>query len=253
MSHRRVEASAAGSWFARGWQLFTRSAGIWIVAALLFAAINFVLSLIPLLGTLVSALLAPALFGGLVYGARELDRDRPLEVAHLFQAFRAPGRAAPMLMLGLVPLAAVVLGVIVGVAVMAGAAGAADMGPGAHGPGTGMVAGGGGIVVLFAVLIGLVAGALLLFSVPRVMLGAAEPMAAVQESLRAVLDNIGAYVVFAVLYGVLAILAAIPFGLGFLLLVPVMAGAVHAACVQVFGEQAGDAPAGGDAEDAGPQ
>lgn len=228
MNHQRVDAGAAGRWLQRGWNLFTRSVGLWVVLALLLGIILLVLNLVPLLGGLVGALLMPALFGGLVYGARELDSGRALEFAHLFQAFREPGRAGPMLMLGLVPLGAAVLTGVLAVGVMSGAGGG----------GMGMMAGGGMLMMLISLLIGLVSGALLLFAIPRVMFGLDAPMAAIQASSRAVLDNIAAYIVLAVIYFVLAIIAAIPFGLGFLVLMPVMAGAVHAAHAEVFAAQA---------------
>lgn len=237
MNHQRVDAGAAGRWLQLGWNLFTRSVGLWVVLALLLGIILLVLNLVPLLGGLVGALLMPALFGGLVYGARELDSGRALEFAHVFQAFREPGRAGPMLMLGLVPLGAAVLTGVLAVGLMSGAGGG-GMGRGADGMGMGMMAGGGTLMMLISLLIGLISGALLLFAIPRVMFGLDAPMAAIQASVRAVLDNIAAYIVLAVIYFVLAIIAAIPFGLGFLVLMPVMAGAVHAAHAEVFADQA---------------
>ncbi len=237
MNHQRVDAGAAWRWLVRGWNLFTQSVGFWVVLALLLGIILVVLNLVPLLGGLVGALLMPALFGGLVYGARELERGHALEVGHLFQAFREPGRAGPMLMLGLVPLAAAVLTGVLAAGVMSGTAGT-GMASGSGGMGMDMMAGGGLLMMLISLLIGLVSGALLLFAIPRVMFGLDAPMAAIQASFRAVLDNIAAYIVLAAIYFVLAIVAAIPFGLGFLVLMPVMAGAVYAAHADVFADQA---------------
>lgn len=236
MNHQRVDAGAAGRWLQRGWNLFTQSVGLWVALALLLGIILLALNFLPLLGGLVAALLMPALFGGLVYGARELERGQALEIGHLFQAFREPGRVGPMLMLGLVPLAGAVLSGVLAAGVMSGAAGP-GMGSGSDGMGMGMMAGGGMLMMLISLLIGLVSGALLLFAIPRVMFGLDAPMAAIQASFRAVLDNIPAYLVLAVIYFVLAILAAIPFGLGFLVLMPVMAGAVYAAHAEVFADQ----------------
>ncbi|WP_070988978.1 BPSS1780 family membrane protein [Halofilum ochraceum] len=231
MNHQRVDAGAAGRWLQRGWNLFTQSAGLWVLLALVMGIIFVVLQFVPLLGSLVGALLMPTLFGGLVYGARELERGRVLELGHLFQAFREPGRAGPMLALGLVPLAA---------GVMSGSAGA-GMASGSGGMGVGMMAGGGMLMMLISLLIGLVSGALLLFAIPRVMFGIDAPMAAIQASFSAVLDNLGAYFVLAVIYFVLAIVAAIPLGLGFLVLLPVMAGAVYTAHAEVFGDHSVEA------------
>jgi len=242
MNHERVDAGAAGRWLQRGWSLFTQSVGLWLLLALVMGIIFVVLNFVPLLGGLVGALLMPALFGGLVYGAREVEHGRPLEFGHLFQAFREPGRAGPMLTLGLVPMGAAVVTGVLAAALMSGAAGA-GMAHGSGGTGMGMMAGGGLLMMLISLLIGLVSGALLLFAIPRVMFGLDAPMAAIQSSFRAVLDNIAAYIVLAVIYFVLAILAAIPLGLGFLVLMPVMAGAVYSAHAEVFPDQPATAAA----------
>ncbi|MDZ7748437.1 MAG: hypothetical protein U5K43_05995 [Halofilum sp. (in: g-proteobacteria)] len=91
----------------------------------------------------------------------------------------------------------------------------------------------------------------MLFSVPRVMFGAAAPGQALKESFQATLANIGAYIVFAIVYIILSIIAAIPLGLGFLILIPVIAGAVYHANREVFGDEStGPAAA---AEPAGPR
>jgi len=250
MAYKNVSAGAGASWFGQGWSLFTQSAGLWIVMALLFGIIYLVLSFIPLIGGLAAALLGPALFGGLIYGARELDQDRSLEIGHLFQAFRESGRAGPMILLGLVPLAAgIVMAVLTGMLV-AGAVGTGAA-AGSRDAALGVLAGGGLTLMALGVILGIVVGALMLFAIPRVMFNAASPATAVKESLQASIGNIGAFIVFAIVYLLLSIVAAIPLGLGFLILIPVMAGAVYAANKEVFGEEgeaaatasAGSAPA----------
>lgn len=144
-----------------------------------------------------------------------------------------------MLTLGLVPLVGGIISVVLGMLFLAGAAGTgAATGSGAAAAGA--AAGGGLLMSIIGIVIGLIVGALLLCAIPRVMAGVAEPFPAIQASARAVLDNIAAYLVFAVIYFVLAIIAAIPLFLGFLVLLPVMAGAVHAANRQLFGEEAED-------------
>lgn len=234
MSHQRVEASAGWTWITRGWDIFMKNPGIWIVLALILGVIFFVLNFIPIIGGLAAAVLGPALFGGLIYGARELDHDRSLEIPHLFQAFSDSDRTVPMLLLGLVPLAAAIITTILAAGLIFGTVGTAAV-TGSEGAAMGMLAGGGLMLFLISVIIGLIVGALLIFAIPRVMFGHAEPIPAVKESLQAVLSNIGAYIVFGLIYIGLAILAMIPFGLGFLILMPVMAGAVYSANKEVFG------------------
>ncbi|MDZ7748438.1 MAG: BPSS1780 family membrane protein [Halofilum sp. (in: g-proteobacteria)] len=125
MTHQTVSAGSGWNWIAQGWGTFIKSALLWIVVALIFAVVYFVLSLVPIIGALAAALLAPALFGGMVYGARELEQGRALEVGHLFQAFRVGCAPAPWCCFGLVPLgAAIVMGLIMAL-VIGGAIGAA--------------------------------------------------------------------------------------------------------------------------------
>lgn len=257
MSHQRVEAGAGWTWITQGWDIFMKNPGIWIVLALILGIVYFVLSFIPLLGGLAIAVLYPALFGGLLYGARELDHDRSLEIPYLFQAFQDSDRTVPMILLGLVPLAGQIVLFVIGAIVFAGAAGTALM-TGSADVGAGMLVGGGLIFILVSLVIGIIVGALLMFAVPRVMFGHAEPIPALKESLQAVLANIGAYVVFALIVFLLSILAAIPFGLGFLILMPVMAGAVYSANKQVFGgndptEEMPSSPPPGGAEESPPE
>lgn len=223
MTHQRVDAAAGWKWIVSGWHLFTRSPGLWVVMALLFGIIYFVLSWVPFLGPLAALVLAPALFGGMVHGARELDQGRSLDIAYLFHGLRDSSLAGAMLVLGLVPLVAAIVTGVLSVAVI-GSAGEPT-------------AGAGLVLFLGALLIGLASGALLLFAIPRVMQRQATPMDALTQSAVAVRDNPVAFVMFAATYVMLAIFAAIPLGLGFLVLLPVIAGAIHCAHREVFGDE----------------
>lgn len=223
MTHQRVDAAAGWKWIVSGWHLFTRSPGLWVVMAVLFGIIYFVLSWVPFLGPLAALVLAPALFGGMVHGARELDQGRSLDIAYLFHGLRDSSLAGAMLVLGLVPLVAAILTGVLSVAVIGGAGGP--------------TAGAGLVLFLGALLIGLASGALLLFAIPRVMQRQATPMDALTQSAVAVRDNPVAFVMFAATYVMLAIFAAIPLGLGFLVLLPVIAGAIHCAHREVFGDE----------------
>ncbi len=222
MSHEQVQAGAGWRWITHGWFLFTRQPGSWIAMALIMIVLYLVLSWIPLLGVLAAAVVGPALFGGLYHGARELDAGRKLEIPHLFQAFRDSNRTGPMLMLGLVPLAAAFISTLFSALLFGG---------------EGMSAFAVLVYLLVTIAVSLLSGAMLLFAVPRVMLGLATPMDAVQQSVIAVRDSLGAFLVLAAIYFGLAIIATIPLGLGFLILLPVMAGAVCAAHKEIFAER----------------
>jgi uncharacterized membrane protein len=62
------------------------------------------------------------------------------------------------------------------------------------------------------------------------------PVDAVMTSLRAVIKNVLPFLVYGVIQIVLAIVASIPFGLGWLVLLPVMLLTAYVSYRDVFGE-----------------
>ena len=68
MRYGTVRASRGWEWLVQGWVCFLRSPGRWVILALLYLAVYFVLAWIPLLGQLAAFVLGPALVAGLVYG-----------------------------------------------------------------------------------------------------------------------------------------------------------------------------------------
>jgi uncharacterized membrane protein len=63
-----------------------------------------------------------------------------------------------------------------------------------------------------------------------------EPIAALKASFFACLDNVGAFLVYSLVGLALALLASIPFGLGWLVLAPVYGASSYASYVDVFGK-----------------
>ena len=80
---------------------------------------------------------------------------------------------------------------------------------------------------------------------PLVVLRDTPPLDAMKLSLTACFNNFGAFVVLGVLIYVLIWVALLPLGLGMLVLVPVLAGTLHASFLDVFGAPPALAPAGG--------
>ena len=83
------------------------------------------------------------------------------------------------------------------------------------------------------------------FATPLVALKDTPPLDAMKMSLAACFNNLGAFVVLGVLIYVLIWVALLPLGLGMLVLVPVLAGTLHASFLDVFGAPPALAPAGG--------
>jgi uncharacterized membrane protein len=204
MSFGKVAAGNGVQWLSSAFNIAMKNPGVFLVMALIVAVIG----IIPILGSLAMAIIGPALYGGFMYAAQKQERGEPAQVGDLFAAFQIPGKAGPMLMLCLPGIAVmIVLGilgfVLIGGALMAMMSGSGEMG----------AAGLGGLLLfcLLALGVGLILGAMMFFAIPRVMLDGVEPIAALKESVSAVLANIGAVLIyFVVLFVAAFVLALIP-------------------------------------------
>ena len=241
MTAIRAEAGRGWGWIVEGWQLFAKAPGVWVVILLIYFGISVVLSFIPFIGALAYMLLSPVLAGGMLYGAAAQARGETLEVGHLFQGFRDQERMGPLVLLGAISLAGYVLMALVVMVFMGGGLvmGATLDSTGAIVPPEamgGVLAGVGLIVGLILIFIGFLIAMALFYGVPLVMLGQQNAWPAAQASIVACWINMLPFLVFGLIYIVLAVVAAIPFGLGFLILGPVTVCAIYASYREVFEE-----------------
>jgi len=91
-----------------------------------------------------------------------------------------------------------------------------------------------GLAALIGLLLSLASACALLYGLPLVMLGNRQAVEAVPASLRACLGQPVAVGVFLGLAVLLLFVALIPLGLGVLVYLPVMVGAMHASYRQVM-------------------
>jgi uncharacterized membrane protein len=232
---RRVDAGRGVNWWTEAWTLFTRSAGVWIAMTLILIGIFVVLGLIPLLGSLAISLSLPVLAGGWMAAARRADAGGAAQIGDLFSGLRE--KLSPLAAIGAATLAA---SLAVGfVAVMLGAGGVLGMITGGmHGSGRGVMAGLGlGMLgVLIALALSLVVGMAVWFAPALVVLRDVAPGEAMKASFAACLKNTVPFLVFGALYLVAAIVASIPFGLGWVVLIPVLMLTMYASYKDVFGD-----------------
>ncbi|AHE99810.1 BPSS1780 family membrane protein [Thioalkalivibrio paradoxus] len=220
--------------FGRGWKIFTGGVVPWILALIVFFVLSIVLNLIPLIGGLVLAVITPALIAGFLKLADEIEAGREARVGHLFAPLQDADRRNPLLLLGLLALVASVVLAVVAAAFVGGAVMLDDT----SGFGAGMMplAGVGffGLIVLF--LLYLAVFAALAFSIPLVYFRGVPIGEAVLASIQGTITNLAPLIIFSVIYFVLAMIAMIPLGLGFLILGPVVLGAVYGAYREIFPE-----------------
>jgi len=242
MNAMRVDAGRGWGWIVEGWRLFANAPGIWIVILLIYFGVNFVLSLIPLVGGLAYLLLSPVLMAGVLYGADRQARGETLEIGHLFRGFQDQGRMGPLVLLGLISLAGYVLMGLVAVGFTVGGIATSgmalenleqDLTPE-------MIEGLFGIGFMVLMLVELTLWAVIMmamfYALPLVMLGQQDAWPAVQDSIAACWMNMGPLLIFGLISLVLAFVAIIPFGLGLLILWPVMLCAMYASYREVFPE-----------------
>jgi len=206
MSFGKVDAGNGLNWLTEGIGIVFRNPGAFLVMALIVGVIN----LIPFLGSLAIVVCGPALMGGIVYAARTEADGGKAELGQLFQAFQEPGKIGPMLLLCLPTIvgAAILLvcGVVFGVgALVSGGLSAAN----GSSLGAGAIGGGVMLLALIGLIVVLAIYAFQFFAIPRVMLDGAEPFAAMRESFSACLANLGAFLVFAIVFTVLCCVAGL--------------------------------------------
>lgn len=221
-------------WISEGFSLFKKNPLIWIVLTIILFFIGFAMSLVPLLGQLLFTLAFPVFLAGLFEGSRVLARGGELEISHLFAGFKK--NPVPLVTLGGIYLVGQVL--IFGAMLLVG-------GPALYS----LFIGGGEAVeyndVLGAMLLPLLLGMAL--SIPLMMalwfapalvyFNDESPLNSISASFYACLANIVPFLFYGVILFVLAFIAMIPFGLGFLILIPTIIASVYQGYLDIFKPQ----------------
>ncbi len=209
---------------------------MWILLLVVLVVIFAVLGSIPFLGAAAAALIAPVLSAGLMIASRNVDEGRDLQLEDLFAGFRR--NASPLIVVGVFHLVATLLifllvMMFVGATVGVGALLGASVGF----PGTGALA--AGIVsLLIAGLIGAVLAipvyAAMWFAPALIVFHDVDAASALKASFFSIFKNIPSTFWYGLIIVGLAIVAGIPFGLGYFILAPVGAASVYASYRDIF-------------------
>ncbi|MBX3608133.1 MAG: hypothetical protein KF788_22870 [Piscinibacter sp.] len=231
---RGVEAGRGVTWWSDAWALFTKNVAMWVVLSLLMLVIYIVLSVIPFVGAVAATLLAPAFIGSWMLAARKLENGGTLEVGDLFLAFK--DRLTPLVVIGALLFAAtLVIGLVIGILGF-GAIGGLWAGAAQHSRGGMMMAAGTGMLaLLIGLLLGFVVALAVWFAPALVVFQGTPPIDALKASVAASLKNVGPFLIYGLLYIVAAIVASIPLGLGWLVLVPIVMLTVYVSYKDIFG------------------
>ncbi|HLX24421.1 MAG TPA: BPSS1780 family membrane protein [Usitatibacter sp.] len=227
---RKVAASRGAGWFADGWRLFKLAPGTWIVMFLVFSVMWIALAIVPG-GSLLGSLLYPVFAGGIMLGCRKLEDGDGLQLSDLFSGFKK--NTGNLLLVGLLYLASTfMIGILVGI-------GVAVMVPLMKGT-TAVAPTMMTLAPIFA-LVFLVVMALMVpifmaiwFAPAIVVFHDAQPMASLRASFSGCLRNLVPFLLYGIVGLALAIVAMLPVGLGFLVLGPVVWGAMYAGYRDIF-------------------
>lgn len=230
---RSVPAGQGWAWYKEGWQIFKQQPLMFWVALLAVSVGLIVLSIIPLVNLLVTIVM-PAVVAGFGVCARSVQRNGSFEIGQVFDGFRA--RLGTQMLAGLLYLIALMVGIGI-LAVAFGASGLFAMFTGGASGSSAAAATLGSLGALFFlayfVVIMLVASTITFapYIIQETQLSAPQAMLA---SVKGSFKNIPAFLVGLLVYIGLAIVATIPIGLGWLVLLPVLFLTVFSAYNDIF-------------------
>ena len=226
---RAVAAGNAFEWLKQGWAQFVAFPGAWIALTVVLLVIVLGLSIVAGVGVLAAHLLTPLLVAGMLLACEKVSRGESPAIADLFAGLRE--KSSALLMLGILYMAAMLL--IVAIVFVVGGTSLSGLAMGSS-LGVGLAFGG----IFFALLLSLALSVPLVmaiwFAPALVVFNHMTPRDALKASFTACLKNTLPFLVYGLLVLVLMLFAALPVFLGFLVLLPVIAGSLYASYRDIF-------------------
>ncbi|MDP3678069.1 MAG: BPSS1780 family membrane protein [Methylotenera sp.] len=226
---KQVPAANAWAWIVSGFHLFKANPAMWIILLVIYLAIMIPVSLLPVVGSVVSTLLAPVFAAGMMWGCQALTRNQDLEINHLFEGFKK-NTAQLIAVGGIYMVGLLVVAVFVVLALdkqtIELLVQGKDLSPEQAS------------AMMLPILIAM------LFIMPILMAYWFAPILAGLHNLSAVdamklsfvacLTNMLPFLLYGFIFMALLIIAIIPFGLGLVLVVPLMMTSLYTSYVDIF-------------------
>lgn len=226
---RQVPVGNAWAWIVSGFQLFKANPAMWIILLVIYLAIMIPISMLPVIGSVASTLLAPVFAAGMMWGCLALTRNQDLEINHLFEGFKKNTTQlitiGGIYMTGLLIVAVFVVLALDKETIELLVQGK-DLSPEQANEMT--------LPILMALLF--VMPILMAYWYAPVLAGLNNMSAvdAMKLSFAACLKNMLPFLLYGFIFMALLIVAIIPFGLGLLVVVPVMMTSLYTSYVDVF-------------------
>lgn len=211
---QRLTAGAGWSWISDAWQIFKGNIGLWLLTGLVVLVIILVVNFIPVVNFFVGALNV-MFMAGVAYMAHLQVNDEPVSLSDLFIGFKHnTGQLILVFLLSLVAMIAVII-VLVIVGVIFGLGFSSFM---TEQTSVLLVA----IAVLVAFAFFIPIYMTMWFSPILVLLHDKPAVDAMKISFEACLRNFIPFFIYGLIMMLLSIVALIPFGLGFFVIVPLV-------------------------------
>ena len=228
--NRVVPPGNAFEWLRQGWAFFISHPAQWLVLTIVLLVIILGLHIVPLVGTLAANLLTPLLGAGLLHACRKAADGNAPELGDLFIGFKQ--NTNNLVMLGVLYMGGMLL-IFALIFVLGGGSMAGGLMLGSP-VGVGLMLGG----VIFSLLLSLALSVPLFmalwFAPALVLFNNMSPVEALKASFNASLRNTMPFIVYGLVVLVLAFFAALPLGLGFLVLIPVLVGSAYESYRDIF-------------------
>jgi uncharacterized membrane protein len=232
--YRKVAAGQGWQWVVEGFLIFRKTPLVWVVLCMILTGIGLTLSLVPVAGEIALYLISPVFAAGLMQGCRDIENGGELELSHLFFGFR--NQTGPLLKVGAVYLLGQML--ILGLMISFGGDtmnklffGTSDFDPSSLPP-----------QEMTRVMISLFIG--MAISVPLMMMIWFAPLLvifkgmqakqAMQASFFACLANMTPFLIFGSVFLAMGFISGITFGLGLLLMIPLIFTSTYASYKDIF-------------------
>lgn len=231
---RDVRSSRGPAWLAGGWRHFRRAPLVWMGLSAGWMLITLALVLVPVVGGVAANLLQPIFFASFALTARkQLDGAAP-EMGDLFLGFRRPLRP-------LVNLGALLLAVEIGIFFLMSMLGLPGVGDGDEVVTVvdyvRLLQGKEWILVVGLVLTAIVKGALW-FAPALLAFHEISTAHAVRWSVYAALSSLGAMLAYGIVLTVVFVAGALPWGMGLIVVIPVMLASTYTGYADVFEDAA---------------
>ncbi|MSP86677.1 MAG: hypothetical protein EXR42_04675 [Methylotenera sp.] len=226
---RQVPAANAWAWVVSGFELFKAYPAMWIIILVIYLAIIIPISLIPVIGSIVSTLLAPVFAAGMMWGCKAIVHKQDLEINHLFEGLKK--NTAQLITVGGIYMVSLLLvAVLVVLSLDSGTIALLKAGKELSQEQASIAA----VPILIAMLF--IVPILMAYLYAPILVGLNNLTAtqAMKLSFIACIKNMLPFLLYGLIFMGLLVAAIIPFGLGLLVAVPVMMTSLYASYVDVF-------------------